>query len=303
MDERFRSRRRRVELLRGVREGNSYVVTSHGRPVARLVPIRIAARGAAAVERCGASRSLPGHARRTSDAQCRCAEPCPAYRGMDACASMPRSTIGGRSKRCQSCLANCHRSGASRRPQSGQAAIGRSLSLPRHSRSGRAASPGRIPRPGRHRDGCRRLRPDCERLACGDTVAIRLPSPAALAGSSLERSPPCGCLGMEPQQRHQPLGLARRRRPRRPRGSRGSARHGARPPRPARCRPGSGTRSGGCASAAARRAARQTDCRRPAPSPRPAPCRLPGRRPRRRTSTAFCMAERRRMETVAPPRA
>jgi prevent-host-death family protein len=26
-------------LLRGVREGNSYVVTSHGRPVARLVPI------------------------------------------------------------------------------------------------------------------------------------------------------------------------------------------------------------------------------------------------------------------------
>ena len=26
-------------LLRGVREGNSYVVTSHGRPVAKLVPI------------------------------------------------------------------------------------------------------------------------------------------------------------------------------------------------------------------------------------------------------------------------
>jgi prevent-host-death family protein len=25
-------------LLRGVREGNSYVVTSHGRPVAKLVP-------------------------------------------------------------------------------------------------------------------------------------------------------------------------------------------------------------------------------------------------------------------------
>jgi prevent-host-death family protein len=25
-------------LLRGVREGNSYVVTSHGRPVARIVP-------------------------------------------------------------------------------------------------------------------------------------------------------------------------------------------------------------------------------------------------------------------------
>jgi prevent-host-death family protein len=27
------------KLLRGVREGNSYVVTSHGRPVAKLVPI------------------------------------------------------------------------------------------------------------------------------------------------------------------------------------------------------------------------------------------------------------------------
>lgn len=26
-------------LLRGVREGNSYVVTSHGRPVAKLVPV------------------------------------------------------------------------------------------------------------------------------------------------------------------------------------------------------------------------------------------------------------------------
>lgn len=27
------------ELLRGVREGKSYVVTSHGRPIARIVPI------------------------------------------------------------------------------------------------------------------------------------------------------------------------------------------------------------------------------------------------------------------------
>lgn len=27
------------ELLRGVRSGNSYVVTSHGRPVARIEPI------------------------------------------------------------------------------------------------------------------------------------------------------------------------------------------------------------------------------------------------------------------------
>ena len=40
------------QLLRGVREGNSYVITSHGRPVARIVPIgkdtdvRVAARSA-----------------------------------------------------------------------------------------------------------------------------------------------------------------------------------------------------------------------------------------------------------------
>ena len=27
------------KLLRGVREGNSYIVTSHGRPVAKLVPV------------------------------------------------------------------------------------------------------------------------------------------------------------------------------------------------------------------------------------------------------------------------
>ena len=27
------------ELLRGVREGNSYIVTSHGRPVARIEPV------------------------------------------------------------------------------------------------------------------------------------------------------------------------------------------------------------------------------------------------------------------------
>lgn len=30
--------RRFSSILRGVREGNSYVVTSHGRPVARIVP-------------------------------------------------------------------------------------------------------------------------------------------------------------------------------------------------------------------------------------------------------------------------
>ena len=31
--------RRFSQLLRGVREGDSYVVTSHGRPVARIVPV------------------------------------------------------------------------------------------------------------------------------------------------------------------------------------------------------------------------------------------------------------------------
>ena len=30
--------RRFSQLLRGVREGHSYVVTSHGKPVARLIP-------------------------------------------------------------------------------------------------------------------------------------------------------------------------------------------------------------------------------------------------------------------------
>lgn len=40
-------------LLRGVREGRSYVVTSHGRPVAKLVPA-----GAEAATARGARRSL-----------------------------------------------------------------------------------------------------------------------------------------------------------------------------------------------------------------------------------------------------
>jgi prevent-host-death family protein len=32
--------RRFSHLLRGVREGDSYVVTAHGRPVAKIVPVR-----------------------------------------------------------------------------------------------------------------------------------------------------------------------------------------------------------------------------------------------------------------------
>lgn len=31
--------RRFSELLRGVREGRTYVITSHGRPVAKMIPI------------------------------------------------------------------------------------------------------------------------------------------------------------------------------------------------------------------------------------------------------------------------
>ena len=40
-------------LLRGVREGRSYVVTSHGRPVAKLVPV-----GVEAATTTGARRAL-----------------------------------------------------------------------------------------------------------------------------------------------------------------------------------------------------------------------------------------------------
>jgi prevent-host-death family protein len=36
------------DLLRGVRKGQSYVVTSHGRPVAKLIPAATDARNAAA---------------------------------------------------------------------------------------------------------------------------------------------------------------------------------------------------------------------------------------------------------------
>jgi prevent-host-death family protein len=40
--------RRFSDLLRGVRKGRSYVVTSHGRPVAKLVPAETDERNAAA---------------------------------------------------------------------------------------------------------------------------------------------------------------------------------------------------------------------------------------------------------------
>ncbi len=40
--------RRFSELLRGVRKGRSYVVTSHGRPVAKLIPAETDERHAAA---------------------------------------------------------------------------------------------------------------------------------------------------------------------------------------------------------------------------------------------------------------
>lgn len=41
--------RRFSHILRGVRDGHSYVVTSHGRPVARIVPAEETKIGAAAL--------------------------------------------------------------------------------------------------------------------------------------------------------------------------------------------------------------------------------------------------------------
>jgi prevent-host-death family protein len=46
------------ELLRGVREGRSYVVTSHGKPVARIVPYE-----GTGLDREGAKRRLLDHLR------------------------------------------------------------------------------------------------------------------------------------------------------------------------------------------------------------------------------------------------
>lgn len=42
--------RRFSDLLRGVRKGRSYVVTSHGRPVAKLIPAERDERNAAAAK-------------------------------------------------------------------------------------------------------------------------------------------------------------------------------------------------------------------------------------------------------------
>lgn len=51
------------ELLRGVRKGRSYIVTSHGKPVAKLVPAdsddAIRAKGRAAFLKRLASQKLP----------------------------------------------------------------------------------------------------------------------------------------------------------------------------------------------------------------------------------------------------
>ena len=55
--------RRFSQILRGVREGKSYVVTSHGKPVAQIVPASIAAAAIAAAEiapaRIGANPLVP----------------------------------------------------------------------------------------------------------------------------------------------------------------------------------------------------------------------------------------------------
>jgi prevent-host-death family protein len=48
--------RRFSDLLRGVRKGESYVVTSHGRPVAKLIPATTDGRNAAAARSALLSR-------------------------------------------------------------------------------------------------------------------------------------------------------------------------------------------------------------------------------------------------------
>jgi prevent-host-death family protein len=46
------ARQRFAQLLRGVRDGRSYVVTVHGRPVAQIVPVRMPDRTRAAAHAC-----------------------------------------------------------------------------------------------------------------------------------------------------------------------------------------------------------------------------------------------------------
>jgi prevent-host-death family protein len=46
------ARRRFAQLLRGVRDGRSYVVTVHGRPVAQIVPASMPERTRAAAHAC-----------------------------------------------------------------------------------------------------------------------------------------------------------------------------------------------------------------------------------------------------------
>jgi len=48
--------RRFSDLLRGVRKGRTYVVTSHGRPVAKLIPAETDERNAAAAREALLSR-------------------------------------------------------------------------------------------------------------------------------------------------------------------------------------------------------------------------------------------------------
>jgi prevent-host-death family protein len=47
------------EVLRGVREGKSYIVTSHGRPVARIEPVEDQSRAEAKAALLAHLKSLP----------------------------------------------------------------------------------------------------------------------------------------------------------------------------------------------------------------------------------------------------
>lgn len=57
-------------ILRGVREGRSYVVTSHGRPVARIVPVE-SGEGAGATVGAGARSALLARLKRQPVANAR----------------------------------------------------------------------------------------------------------------------------------------------------------------------------------------------------------------------------------------
>ncbi|MGE0117262.1 MAG: type II toxin-antitoxin system Phd/YefM family antitoxin [Dongiaceae bacterium] len=67
------ARGRFAQLLRGVRDGRSYVVTAHGRPVAQIVPASMPDRARAAAHACclrGCALSRPSKSRDGREMSC-----------------------------------------------------------------------------------------------------------------------------------------------------------------------------------------------------------------------------------------